>query len=637
MTYIQQPLFPPPTTWTPTPVSKLPSWQDAKRIAIDCETYDPLLTKLGPGVRRGGYIVGVSFAIENGPAFYLPTRHGSGRNMDEAQVETYLYDQARAFKGEVVGANLPYDLDYLEELGIFFKQTSLFRDVMVADPLICELHHSYSLENISKRWGFEGKDEGPMREAARLYGIDPTKRPRSDEVKANIWKLPPEYVAEYAISDVVLPLQILRKQEQEIEKQNLREVYDLESRLLPVLLKMRRRGVRIDKQKLQEISDWAELTEKQMMTSVELSIQDTMRAATLAPRLEEIGIKVPVTPKSRKPSVSAEVLQAHPHKVTNAILRARQFLKLRSTFCQQVWDQLIGDRVHCTFNQLKYQREGRDNPEGAGFGRCSSSNFNLTNQPIRHPEYGKMWRSIFIPDEGCEWAKCDFSAQEPRLTVHLGEMEGHNSAKKLGNRWRKDPNLDVHGEVATWINKERDMAKIVFLGLCYNKGQRRLCEELGLPVGDWNTFTTRKGKEIRYREAGPEGKAILSKFHELVPFVRKMSHDIQEAAEERGWIRTLLGRRCRFKWDEEEQEYKDTSKGLNRWVQGSAGDQTKKAMVDIDAAGYNLQIMVHDEISGSRCNRQEAEEVARIMEHAVKLTVPSMVDVEIGNSWGTVK
>jgi DNA polymerase I-like protein with 3'-5' exonuclease and polymerase domains len=637
MTFIQQAAHPPPSNWAPTPVSKLPSWDGAKRVAIDIETNDPHLQKLGPGFRRGAYIVGISFAIEGGPAFYLPTRHGSGTNLPEAQVETYLYDQAQHFKGEVVGANLQYDLDGLNALGIFFPCVQGYRDVTVADPLINELHYSYSLESISKRWGFTGKDEGAMREAAKCYGIDPTRKRRGDQVKANMWKLPPEYVAEYAISDVVLPLQILRKQEAEIRRQRLEGIYDLESRLLPVLLSMRQRGVRIDLKKLQDISDWAEQVEKEEMASQGLTIEDTMRAATLAPRLKEIGIKVPPTPKDKRPSVSVDLLLTHPHPLTNAILRARQFNKLRNTFCQQVYDQLIGDRVHCSFNQLKYQREGRDSPEGAGFGRCSSTNFNIQNQPIRHPEYGKLWRGIFVPDEDMEWAKIDLSSQEPRLVVHLGEKEGHDSARRLGTEYRKNPALDIHGETAQWTGAERREAKAIFLGLCYGEGQAKLCRELGLPVGDWNTFTTKKGKEITYQEAGPEGKAVLEKFNDRVPFVKLLAIDIRAAAEERGWIRTIGGRRCRFRWDPEEQEYEDTRKALNRWVQGSAGDQMKKAMVDIAAAGYNIQIQVHDEISGSRKSRQEAEEIARIMENAIKLTVPSRAEVEIGDSWGTVR
>jgi DNA polymerase I-like protein with 3'-5' exonuclease and polymerase domains len=635
MTYIQQPMHPPPTTWTPTPVSKLPSWKGAKRVCVDVETYDPLLTKLGPGVRRGGYIVGVSFCIEDGVPYYLPIDHGSGKNLNRDHVESYLWREAFAFKGELVGANLQYDLDFLEQIGVKFH--CKFRDVMVADPLINELHSSYSLEAISKRWGFSGKDETPMREAARRWGIDPTRKKRGDEVKANLWRLPPEYVADYAISDVVLPLQILRKQEAEIKRQGLEQVYDLESRLLPVLLKMRRRGVKINKSRLQDISNWAEQTEKQEMESVGLTIEDTMRAATLAPKLEEIGIRVPLTPKSKKPSVNAGLLETHPHKLTNAILRARQFSKLRNTFCQQVWDQIIGDRVHCTFNQLKYQREGRDTPEGAGFGRCSSSNFNITNQPIRHSEYGKLWREIYIPEDGEVWAKCDFSSQEPRLTVALGELEKEKSAIRLGDEYRKNPNLDIHGETAKWAGINRNAAKTLFLALCYGEGQQKMCEQLGLPLGGIGSFELPSGRTITYRKAGPEGWAVYCKFTDRVPFVKKLARKLQERAGERGQIKTLLGRICRFSWKDEDGEFEDTHKALNRWVQGSAGDQTKKALVDIDAAGYNLQIMVHDEISGSRKNRQEAEEVAQIMEQAVKLTVPSKVDIEIGPNWGAVK
>ena len=123
-------------TWQPPHLSTLPSWAGARRVALDIETEDPQLTDLGPGVRRDGRIVGVSFAIENGPSHYLPVGHeGGGNYHDERLVFAYLRDQGRAFKGDLVGANLPYDVDYLLEQGVEFKPR-FFRDVQVAGPLI---------------------------------------------------------------------------------------------------------------------------------------------------------------------------------------------------------------------------------------------------------------------------------------------------------------------------------------------------------------------------------------------------------------------------------------------------------------------------------------------------------------------
>src|SRR5690554_742625 len=111
----QLPLFLPDSDWTAPAMSDLPTSWGSGQVGIDCETRDELLTKLGPGVRRGGYIAGISFAIEDGPRFYLQIRHGGGGNLDPQQVLSYIRDQAKRFDGILVGANLGYDLDFLAE------------------------------------------------------------------------------------------------------------------------------------------------------------------------------------------------------------------------------------------------------------------------------------------------------------------------------------------------------------------------------------------------------------------------------------------------------------------------------------------------------------------------------------------
>jgi DNA polymerase I-like protein with 3'-5' exonuclease and polymerase domains len=644
--YIQLPQTDLPSTWTPTPVSHLPSWEDAKRIAIDVETCDPQLTKLGPGVRRGGYVVGISFAIEDGPAYYLPIRHAVGELLPEEQVWQYLRDQAKVFRGEVVGANLQYDLDYLWEKGVVFQ--GMHRDITVADPLIYELHFSYSLEAVSQRWGFQGKDESTLREAALRWGIDPQKKKKSDKVKANLWRLPAKHVAEYAISDVTLPLMVLRKQEQEIRNQDLGRVWELESKLLPVLLKMRRRGVRIDKDKLQYISDWAERVEAEEMAKLngshKVGPHDCMKAVLLAPILEEAtGAKLPLTKhKKPKPRINADWLKAHPCREADALLRARQFNKLRTTFCKQVWEQLVGDRVHCSFNQSKVQKPMSDDTEGAAWGRCSSSNFNITNQPTRHPEYGQLWRSIFIPDEGKQWCCCDYSQQEPRLLVHFSCIMGYDGAEEAAERYRQgqcnydavarmvlDPEYDGDKRV-------RDRAKTLFLAKIYGLGQRRLCEDLGVPTQP-RSFE-KNGKTINYIGAGPEGQEILNRFRESFPFASLFDWEAKDRAKHRGWVKTIYGRRCRFLPDGRGGYMEGlTRKALNRIIQGSAGEQTKQAMVDADEKGLALQIMVHDELNKSVSSREEAEALSEVMVNAVRLRVPVVADVGLGPNWGEAK
>ena len=184
---------------------------------------------------------------------------------------------------------------------------------------------------------------------------------------------------------------------------------------------------------------------------------------------------------------------------------------------------------------------------------------------------------------------------------------------------------------------QRKQAKTIGLGLMYGMGKNKLAAQLDLPVDD--------------------ASELMATFHEKVPFLRGTVDAVMRRIEHRGSggaIRTLLGRKCRFPlWEPtewginkalpfEEASIKYgprikramTYKGLNRLIQGSAADQTKKSMVELHKAGFDLLLSVHDELALSVDKREEAEEAAHIMANAVQLEVPSVVDVEIGETWG---
>jgi DNA polymerase I-like protein with 3'-5' exonuclease and polymerase domains len=621
----QLPLFEPASSWVAPALSSLPSsWADVRRVAVDVETRDPDLKRLGPGVRRGAYMVGIAFAIEDGPAAYLPFRHEGPGNLPAAAVLAYVRDRAAEFRGDVVGANLAYDLDFLASAGIEFPRARFFRDVFLADPLIDELQDSYSLENIARRHGLDGKDEVLLREAATAYGVDP---------KGGLWALPARHVGPYAERDARLPLALLRRQERIITDQELWGVWDLESRLLPVLVRMRRRGVRIDFGRLAEVERWALAEETAALDRVYASIGVRIpmgavwQAELLAVALRAIGVEPPKTDKG-KPSVEAAFLEKIDHDVARALVRARRVNKVRTTFVASLREHAVAGRVHCSYNQLRAQKGETEDLQGAAYGRLSSVQPNLQQQPARDPEIGPLWRSVYVPDDGRLWAALDYSAQEPRMTVHYASITGCRGAETMVARYRADPATDLHQAMADLAGIKRKEAKTIFLGLCYGMGGAKLCRKLGLST-EWKL---RDGKQIEV--AGPEGRALLERFDELVPFVRGLSKVATLRAETRGFVRTLSGRRCRFP-RRADGKFDWTHKALNRLIQGSSADQTKAAMVALDAAGFELQLQVHDEIDLSVRDRAEAEAIARIMETCTPLAVPSRVDVEIGTSWGT--
>lgn len=642
----QLPMFQPTAQWTPPKVADLPSWADARRVSVDTETNDPQLKKLGPGVRRGAYIAGYSFSIEDGPSFYVPMRHEGGDNVDCAETAIrYLQEQAKIFKGELCGANLQYDLDFLAAEDIVFRNVSWFRDCQVAEPLIDELQFTYSLDAIAQRRGLPGKDETLLREGASAWKVDHKK---------DLWRLPARFVGAYAIQDTDLPLQLLRRQERDIDDQGLWDIYNLESRVLPILVKMRRRGVRIDLERLASIEDWSVENEGACLarvrdeTGIEVPVGETMNAGRLAKVLKKIDVDVPLTPKTKKPSISQDLLEAIDHPVAQELLNARKISKLRTTFCQSIRNHLIGDRVHCSFNQLRKTSEGDDDEKGARYGRLSSTDPNLQQQLspgrfyVGDVDVGKMWRSIYVPDGDGLWMCGDYSQQEPRMTVHFAEATNCQGARLAGEAYRRDPTTDNHTMMARIIfgyssneeptKLERTRAKIIFLGICYGKGGKSLAYELGLPT-KW--ITTRSGKYIEV--AGDEAQSILDQFDHRVPFVKRLSDMCEDKVKRVGFIKTILGRRCRFPRHESGKGWDFTYRALNRLIQGSSADQTKKAMVDLDAAGYAIQLQVHDEIDQTVESPEQAEAIGDIMRTCLPISVPSKVDVEIGPSWGEVK
>lgn len=610
-------------------------------MAVDVECRDEQLKKLGPGVRRGAYMCGYSFAIEDGPSFYVPLRHQGGDNVPNPEAGLqYLRDQAKVFTGDLCGANMQYDLDFMAEANVNWLKVHRFRDCQIAEPLLDELQYSYSLDNIAKRRGIPGKSEELLREAAKAWHVDP---------KAELWKLPARFIGAYAEQDVKLPLQLLRRQERELEEEELWDVYELESKLLPVLLKMRRRGVRVDFQKLEAVEAWSLEEEKLCLdrvyseTGVRIGTGDVWQAAALEKALIKIGVTVPRTPKNNQPSIDKNFLASIKHPVARALERARKVNKLRTTFAQSIRNHAIGDRIHCTFNQLRNTDDNTDEGSGGRYGRLSCTDPNLQQQPSRD-DFANMWRGIYVPDEGGLWAACDFSQQEPRWLVHFAEVCRCIRANVAAEKYRTDPNTDNHTMMARLIygygddeapdKKHRTNAKIIFLGLCYGMGGAKLARNLGLPT-KWIEVERNQRKRM-IEVAGDEAQSILDQFNRAVPFVKQLAKMCEKKALTRGYIRTISGRKCRFP-RKKDGTFDWGHKALNRLIQGSSADQTKEVMVAADEAGFRLQLQIHDELGQTVQSLDEGLALGELMRNTRKARVPFKVDVEMGASWGEAK
>jgi DNA polymerase I-like protein with 3'-5' exonuclease and polymerase domains len=644
--FLQGALFPPETTWKPPRLADLPqNWNLCPRIGLDTETNDPTLKTLGPAVRRGGYIAGISFALSEDRGHYLPLRHLGGDNMpDPVAARDYVRDQAARYEGEIVGANLQYDIDYLAEAGIEFPLAT-FRDVQVAEPLLDELQNSYSLENILRRHGFAGKVEEVLRTAAAEFRIDPKK---------DLWKLPARYVGAYAEGDATEPLKLLRVQEEKLREQGLWRVWDLESAVLPCLVRLRRRGVAVDFDRLDKIERWSIAEERKAwgellrQTGVSVAVGDAMKPEVLERAFNAVDIRCPRTTKG-KPSIQKEWLEAMDHPIGAVVRRARKMSQLRSTFVSSIRAHAVNGRIHCTFNQLRKTSDDESgDEEGGRYGRLSCVDPNLQQQPARDPEIGPMWRSIYVKDPGMLWGQLDYSQQEPRWAVHFGVVSGADriggagwkSACEARDRYRNDRKTDAHTLFTTMVygddvvnekgfKVKRDECKQIYLGICYGMGGPKLCRKVGLPtkvIAHWKT-----GRRIEV--AGDEGQALLDRVNSRVPYVAATAKAVEAVAKERGFVRTVSGRKCRFPLDEHGNP-DWTFKAFNRVIQGSSADQTKESLVQLDRAGYYIQLQVHDEYDGMFESEKQAREAAEIMEHCTPCEVPAKVDVGVGPSWG---
>jgi len=629
---IQPILFEPESPWQMPSVGELPRWASFRQVGLDIETCDPDLKKLGPSVRRNGFIAGISFAIGD-KAWYLPIAHGLGENLNRDQVIAYLKDQAAEYTGEIVGANLQYDLDYLAQYGVVFRRARI-RDVQVADALISELEDRYSLQAIAERRGLGGKDEALMDDALAAYRLSG---------KGDIWKMAARYVGPYAEFDALLPLRILEQQQKEISEQGLQRVFDLESDLLPVLLKMRRRGVKIDFDRLSQIESRMLDIELKLaahiheLTGEVFSHEDINKASVVGRLLRHDGCVIPLT-KSGQNNVDKFILESLDTPLSRALLKARRANKIRTTFVSSIRRHSVDGRIHCTFNQLRKEREDGD-MVGAAFGRISSSLPNLQQQPVRD-DLAEDWRCIYLPDDGGEWACLDYSQQEPRVLLHWAKAcadrlrtKGDSISKVVDEavgRYRDDPNTDSHTMMAELTGLPRKQAKQLFLGLCYGMGGVKLARSLGFPT---TTMTKKDGRIIEI--AGEEAMKVMDTFNARLPYVQWLARVAEDRVRELGYVTTLSGRRCRFPVDRL-GNVEWTHKSLNRLIQGSAADQTKTAMVLADRAGFRLQLQVHDELDLTVESRADADELAALMRDSVSLAVPNKVDVEIGPNWGDI-
>ena len=610
-------LFKPQTEWLPPEEFKDLSSYD--EIAIDLETKDPGLKDMGSGSVTGrAKIVGVALAVEGWSAYY-PIAHEGGGNMDERKVLDYFrtilnYPSTKIFH------NAMYDVCFIRAAGL--KINGQIVDTMIAGSLVNENRFRYDLGSMGRDYVGKGKNEAVLQETAKEWGIDP---------KSEMYKLPAMYVGEYAEQDAKLTLDLWQEMKKQIEMEDVGSIFELETELFPCLVDMRFLGVRVDIEGAHKLKEKLVAEEKECLLKVkkETGVDTQIWAARSIEKVfQKLSLPYDRTKKSDSPSFTKNFLQNHEHPVVKQIARAREINKSHTTFIDTIIKHSHKGRIHAEINQL------RSDQGGTVTGRFSYSNPNLQQIPARNKELGPMIRSLFIPEEGHKWGCFDYSQQEPRLVTHYASLDNLYGVEEVMDAYQEGE-ADFHQIVAEMADIPRTQAKTINLGLFYGMGKNKLMAELGINED--------------------KAKDLFRTYHDKVPFVKMLMESVSRRAQDIGKVRTLLGRRCRFDLWEPNQfgihkalphdaalaehgpgiKRAYTYKALNRLIQGSAADMTKKAMVELHKEGITPHIQVHDELDISVSNN--ADKIKKIMEEAVTLEVPNKVDYESGLNWGTIK
>jgi len=604
--------------------SEYPDLSQAKEIAIDLETKDPNIKTKGAGwATFDGAIVGFAVAAFD-QQWYFPIQHDAGGNMDLGITTAWMQDVLKTPATKVFH-NASYDVGWLLVNG--FEINGPIVDTMVAAAIVNENRFSFSLNACAKDYLGEIKNETFLNEKAKEWGIDP---------KADLWRLPAGYVGFYAEQDAGLTLRLWKYFKSEITKQSLNDVWEMEMELLPILIDMRRRGIRIDEEKAHLLKKEFKTKENILLKKIkdETTIRvDIWAARSVAQVFDRLGVEYPRTPKTGEPSFTQNWLVNCSNPIAQLIREAREINKFHSTFIDSIQRYVHKGRIHSEINQL------RSDQGGTVSGRLSYSNPNLQQIPARNKEFGDKIRSLFLPEEGRQWGSFDYSQQEPRLVAHYAASvnEKFTGADDFIKSYQNEE-ADFHQLVADMAGISRTQAKTINLGLFYGMGKAKLSKELGID------------KENAER--------LLIKYNDRVPFVKKLANEVTNSASKYGFIRTIRGRKCRFDmWEpstfgmNKAMQYEEakaiygnnirrafTYKALNRLIQGSAADQTKQAMIDCHKAGQLPILQIHDELCFSVGSDNDIKIVKDKMENAIEnLKVPFTVDVATGKSWGEAK
>lgn len=632
---VQFDLWPPHSDWV---APAIPEWDAInKPFAIDLETEDEgIRNDMGSGWAFGaGKILGVSASISGQNGVYLPVGHSDGNGpytLDQI-LNWVSYQMRRA--SVVVGHNLGYDLGWLSWFGVG-SPCKIF-DTHVGASILNENRSSYTLDAVLTEYGFDGKDDQLLKQAARYFKVNQSKK----QMMSNLAMMPAKYVGPYGERDASGALDLYSNMIKEISDQGMDKLCDVEMQMVLLALKMRKKGIRVDVGRATKLNeDWIKEQreiENKISSAVGFPVHPTNPDDLERLCRYEGVFDIPKTPKSEELSFTKPWMTSLHLDSFDWVVKWRNIQHSRNNYVEGiVLTKAIEGRVFPEINTVK-----RDDG-GTVSGRISVNNPPLQQISARNPEIGPAVRSCFIPEQETEWYAFDYSQQEPRLSVHFAALTQITGAEDAVRYYANDPSADFHQMMSELSGHPRRMAKDVFLGMIYGQGDHSL--------------------SLQLEKTLDETKEMRGGFNNKVPWVSKLSEKCQTRAGAKGYIKTLIGRRCRFDlwepyggygkrvtplsrdkaertWPNQQLRRSFIYKALNRLIQGSAADQMKVAMIHMYHAGLIPMLQMHDDVNFSiqKDDKNIVNQIEDIMLHSTKLLVPSKIDIEVGPNWGQVK
>lgn len=551
----------------------------------------------------------------------------------------------------LVNHNIKFDWHMLMNEGVRFP--ARVECTMVREALLDEHRLTYDLDSVARDRAGVRKHSEIYPKLAELFGGKPT---RSAQI-GNLHRAPASMVAPYANGDTVAALKVWLRQEPVIESSGLRRVHEVEMRLLPVLLRMERRGVRVDVATAERVAQ--EIGRKAVVLQREL---DSLAGFPVNPnpsgsikrlfepekvmQTDENGVEthywrlndgtVAESTDAGGPSIDADCLRRMKHPAAPMILTLRKMLKAKGTFIEgHILGHQQNGRVHANFNQTK-----SDNGLGTGTGRLSVNEPALQQIPARDKEMAAMVRPIFLPEEGHEWVCNDWAQMDFRVFAH------YVNDPKINAIYAANPDADFHQSAADLTGLPRSPrfagdpnAKAINLGMVFGMGEGRMAQEMGLP-SSVASYRNRAGQVVTWVKAGEEALAVFNKYHEAIPGVKSLLTNASAVAKTRGYVMTALGRHIRFPGG------RFTHKAGGLIFQGTAADCLKLKLVELDdylesyGRGAALLLNVHDEFDNSvPVGAADIQaEISKLVTafgpgDQIPLRVPVRTDQGVGPNW----